>query len=150
MIEDILDVNGNVIGQIELPDDSTSDQIAAALAIYTYQIPIVPVAQVVANSISAAATFGNQLIFQFAANNVLTGITQAGKTIPVALYLQTLGYYLRSGSLYAAITEIQNLIADTSDAKAALSPFITNAILYNYMNQIQVYLNAPVTPNPGA
>lgn len=145
----LIDSYGNAIGSVTVLE-ADSDLLAALVALHAW-VPIPPTTiQLVTGSIASAADFGNQLIFQFAAQNVLLGITQAGKTIPVALYLQTLGYYLRSGSLYAAITEMGNLIADTSDDKAALSPYITNNVLYSYLNEIQTYLNIPLTQNPGS
>lgn len=105
--------------------------------------------QIVMGSIESAMSFGQQLTVQYAAQNVLAGITQAGKTQVVADYLQNVSYYMNAGSLYAAIDEMNTLIADTSDDKTAVSPYVTNNILYSYMNQIQTYLEIALTPNPG-
>jgi len=96
-----------------------------------------------------AITFGQALIVRFATQNVMAGITQAGKTQAVLAYSSDLYTYLSTGSLYVALAEIETMIADTSDAKAALAPFISNAVLYTYLNQIQLYLGLTVTPNPG-
>ena len=79
-------------------------------------------------------------MLQYAANNVLLGITQAGQTQAVANYLQQTLLYLQSGSLYAAIAQINIYIADTSSTKAALSPYVTNAVLTSFKNQIQAWL----------
>ena len=128
---------------------SSIDQTTLSSIMAAY-VNSLPTSQIVANSISNAIKFGQQLTVSFAAQNVLSGITQAGQTIPVATYMQSIAYYLNSGSLYAAITEINTLIADTSSTKTALSPFITNNILYSYLNQIQAYLGITQTPNPGA
>lgn len=106
--------------------------------------------QIVQASIQNAQTFGNNLLLEFAADNVLAGITQAGKTIPVSDYLENAYNYLSAGSLYAGIQEINTLIADTSDDKTNCAPFITNDVLYNYMNKIQTYLGIPLTSNPGS
>ena len=99
--------------------------------------------------VQSAITFGNTIILQFATQNVMAGITQADKTQAMLDYSSNLLTCLSSGSLYAAIAEIVIMIADTSDAKVNLSPFVTNDILYAYMNQIQGYLKVPLTPNPG-
>lgn len=96
-----------------------------------------------------AITFGQALIVQFATQNVMAGITQAGKTQAVLAYSSNLYTYLTTGSLYVALAEVEIMIADTSDAKIALAPFVSNAVLYTYLNQIQLYLGIPVTPNPG-
>lgn len=150
MIENILDSLGNIIGTIELPDDSTPEFVQSQLDLYAYVPLRLTSLTIVLNSVAAASDFGAKLIMQYAAQNVLAGITLAGKTIAVATYLQQLGYYLNSGSLYAAITEIQTLIADSGSTKASLSPFITNDILYTYLNDIQSYLGVAPTPNPGS
>jgi hypothetical protein len=96
-----------------------------------------------------AAAFGIQLANTFAATNAMTGITQAGLTGAVLAYTDNLYNAMTTGSLYEAITIINAMIADTSSTKTALSPFITNDILYSYLNQIQNWLEIPETPNPG-
>ena len=150
MIHNIIDVNGNTIGTLELPDSYTSDQVAAALAIYTYVPPAPTTQQRVSSAIQSSIDFGNALMLEFSTDNVLKGITQAGQTQAVANYLANLLNYISSGSMYAAITEINNLIADTSTTKQNLSPFITNDVLYAYLNKIQAFLNLPLTANPGS
>lgn len=106
--------------------------------------------QIYTTLVQNAIIFGQNLTIQFATQNIMSGITQSGKTQAVLDYASDLYTYLSTGSLYVAITEIQTMIADTSDAKTALAPFITNSILYSYMNQIQGYLNLPLTINPGS
>jgi hypothetical protein len=149
MIENILDANGNIIGTLEVPDGTDPTVVSEMLALYAYVPTAMSSVQIVSNSISQAMQFGQGLIIQFAAQNVLSGITQSGQTIAVATYLQPLGYLLNSGSLYGAITVINSLIADTSTTKTNLAPFVTNNILYNYLNQIQTWLGLPLTINPG-
>lgn len=100
-------------------------------------------------AIQAAMTFGQQLIVQYSAQNVAAGVTQAGQTQAVANYLGPMINYLITGSLYAAVEQINTYIADTSSTKTGLSPFVTNDILYAYLNQIQTYLKIPLTTNPG-
>lgn len=101
-------------------------------------------------AISNAMQFGTQLLVQYATQNVLAGITQAGKTQSVMDYCHELAHCLITGSLYAAISQITVMIADTGTAKTNLSPFITNNTLYTFMNKIQTYLGLPLTPNPGS
>jgi hypothetical protein len=96
-----------------------------------------------------AASFGLQLANTFAATNAQMGITQAGLTGAVLSYTNNLYSAITTGSLYEAITIINAMIADTSSTKTNLSPFITNDILYSYLNQIQTWLEIPLTPNPG-
>lgn len=141
----ILDYQGNIIGELTLPDDATDDQWSNALASYAAP-PIIPTAQQVAEEeINDACNFGQALITQFAAANALAGITQSGQTLAVISYTADLSQCLYTGSLLAAITLLQGMIADSSEAKTACSPFITNAIIESYMNQIQTYLGIPLT-----
>ena len=99
--------------------------------------------------VAAAITFGNSIVLQAAARNISLGITQAGQTLPMMEYTAGLVSCLTTGSLYQAITSIEAMIADTSTAKTNLAPFINNDALYGVLNQIQTYLNIPLTPNPG-
>lgn len=96
-----------------------------------------------------AISFGNQLILQFAVQNTVSGITQAGQTLNVMNYTGALNLSLSTGSLYVAMSQISAMITDTTTTKTSLSPFITNDILYNYLNQIQTWLEIPLTVNPG-
>lgn len=104
--------------------------------------------QVAIASVEAAVEFGQNLINQFAAQNALAGITPSGKTGPVLSYTMNLSQCLYTGSLYAAISVLEGMLVDTSSAKNACSPFITNDIIYTYLNSIQTYLEIPLTPNP--
>ena len=99
--------------------------------------------------VSNAIAFGNSLIVQYAAQNVSLGITQAGKTAAVMNYMNLLTSCLSTGSLYEAINQMNVILADTSDTKTNLAPFVTNNTIYFYLNQIQTYLGIPLTPNPG-
>jgi hypothetical protein len=101
--------------------------------------------QIIESEIDAASIFGENLITQFAAQNAIAGITTAGATLPVLSYTADLSQCLYTGSLLAAITIMQGMLTDTSSAKTACSPFITNIILTSYINQIQTYLEIPLT-----
>lgn len=90
--------------------------------------------------INDAVVFGNKLIIEVATENVLMGITQAGKTKAVSDYCVNLQYYLRTGSLYAAIDEIDTLIAAVPPGD--LDPFITVDRLNIYKSKIQAYLGS--------
>lgn len=104
--------------------------------------------QIYTTLVNNAVAFGQSLTIQFATQNVMAGITQAGQTQAVLTYASDLYTYLSTGSLYVAISEIESMIADTSSEKTSLAPFITNAILYSYLCQIQGYLGITLTPDP--
>lgn len=88
--------------------------------------------------IQKAQVFGDELMREFMAENIMLGITQAGKTIAVANYLHKLMHYISTGSLYAVLTEIETLKADTG--KDNLSPFVTNDRLEAYAQKVRNYL----------
>lgn len=88
--------------------------------------------------VSGAIAFGNELIVDFAAENVLMGITQAGKTKDVADYLSDLMRYAQTGSLYEVINEVDRLIA--AGLPVDLEPFVTLARMQNFRQRVVDYL----------
>lgn len=165
-------INDNVIQNIIVLDNSSMSSIFSAGFQYFIQVdilnpqpdvgwtydgttfsppmPIGPSAlQVAITSVEAAVEFGQNLINQFAAQNLLTNITASGQTGYVLSYTMTLSQCLYTGSLYAAISVLEGMLVDTSSAKTICSPFITNDIIYTYLNSIQSYLEIPLSVNPG-
>lgn len=88
-----------------------------------------------------AVEFGNNLMIEFAAENILLGITQAGKTKQVADYLQNVMRYIQSGSLYEVISEIDSLIS--AGIAPELAPFVTEARLLAFRGKVTAYLGMP-------
>jgi predicted P-loop ATPase len=88
--------------------------------------------------ISEAMEFGRTLVVDFAAENVLMGITQAGKTKAVADYLSDVSRYTQTGSLYEVISEIDRLIQE--GLPSDLEPFITESRLIAFKQKIIDYL----------
>lgn len=74
----------------------------------------------------------NQLSGQFAAENVLMGITQLGKTKLIADILAGVLRYGQSGSLYEVLNEIDRIVVT-----AEMAPFITAARLSEMKIKIQ-------------
>ena len=147
---------------VELGDDATlpgdnwtlmtADELAtyrathqASYSAWATPFYATPMATIVGRKIADAKQFGNDLIDSIAIQNVLTGITQVGKTKIFVDYCWSLIIYLKTGSLYAAVIEFDAMIADTSDAKTALSPFVTNANLEVTKNKIQSFLGVALT-----
>lgn len=123
-----------------------SNQDLAAIEIYwrelTLEIYNTPTAEeqvlYLSNILKDARDFGNALIAQFAMENVAQGITQAGKTRAVADYCYKIQYYLSTGSLYAAMEELQERV---SDCPEELAPYVTPARLTSYLNKLKTYLH---------
>lgn len=84
------------------------------------------------------SVFVENLVFEFAAENIEMGITQAGKTKLVADFLRNINYYMRSYSLYEAVVEINTEISNGLDPN--LAPFITESRLNDFSNKIVEFL----------
>jgi hypothetical protein len=135
---EILNYLGEIIGELSLPEGTTEEQWEAALAPYS-AAPIIPtMQQIVEKKITDAKEFGDKLLNEFATENVLMGITQAGKTIEVTDYLHKLSHYMMTGSLYAALTEIDVILADTN--RDHLAPFVTTERMEIYKDKIKQFL----------
>lgn len=124
--------------------DTISDADTAAVTNYWNSLTSTsfnPTTQdIVTAKINDAIVFGNQIIIQAAVENVLLGITQAGKTKEVSDFLDNLQMYLRSGSLYAAITEIDTLVA--GDIPSDITTWVNVDRLNQYKTQINTYLGS--------
>lgn len=91
--------------------------------------------------ITDATKFGLQLADEFKVENVLMGITQAGKTGAVTTYLHWVSHYCSEGSLYEAINEIdKKLIAGLPPD---LAPFVTADRLNAFKAKLKAYLGIP-------
>jgi hypothetical protein len=64
----------------------------------------------------------NEIIRQFATENILMGITQAGKTKLIADSMSSVMYYCQTGSLYEVLTAL-----NTINITPEMSPFLTTA-----------------------
>lgn len=89
--------------------------------------------------IADAMDFGKQLMVEFSAENVLLGITQAGKTKEVLVFLAEIKNAMDTGSLYTAMNEIDGLISN--GLPQDLAPFITEQRLLGFKTKIQGYLS---------
>jgi hypothetical protein len=94
----------------------------------------------ISNIVNNARNFGTQLMNKFTLENITMGITQVGKTYALTMYCHKLVHFLSIGSLYAGLEEVNNLIADNSQTKTDLNPFITNDRLTVYKKHIETYL----------
>jgi hypothetical protein len=82
--------------------------------------------------------FGESLMDSSAADNIRFGITQAGKTKLIGDAVRDVVYYLRSGSLYEAMTAIDAIVITPE-----MAPFITAENLVLFKNKIRAYLGLP-------
>lgn len=124
----ILDFKNNVIGQLELPDNTSAEQVQLILASYAQPPPSAQ--QITQQKIQNAINGFNNIMLQYVASNVLGGITQMGKTELIADALADVQRYGQSGSLYAAITALQ-AVEITPD----MAPFLTPDVVASLVNQ---------------
>lgn len=126
-------------GFVELPLDEYL-ALKASFDLSAYLAAISPSPTELAKAkISAARDFGHDLIEDFAVGNMLLGIVPAGKTEAVTMYLHKLNHFVENGSLYAAVEEIDAIMARGVDS--SLAPFVTDARLIEFKAKIQTYLN---------
>jgi hypothetical protein len=76
--------------------------------------------QIVKQKVQKAMIGANIIIEQFATENILMGITQAGKTKLIADTLRDVFYYFQTGSLYESLNAIDSLVLTQE-----MEPFLT-------------------------
>lgn len=133
-----IDISGTTV-DCHFTETLDAGEEASLNSIITNHNPV-DLNQIYQQIISNAITFGNKLITEFAAENVIMGITQDGMTKTVRTNLMEVTSCLSTGSLYDAITEIKTLPEEKKDPK-----YITNARLIVFLNKIETYLNIPIT-----
>lgn len=94
--------------------------------------------EIVQGIITNAMIFGQKLMVEFAAENVMMGITQAGKTKAIADYLANVIRYIQTGSLYEVINEINAL--ELAGVPVELDPYISTARLDEFKAKVEAYL----------
>lgn len=94
--------------------------------------------QIVTAKIDSAIKFGMSLVTEFAADNVIMGITQDGMTSTVRKNMEQVFLAVSTGSLYDAIFEIKQIPPEKKDSK-----YITDSRLLVFINKIETYLNIP-------
>jgi hypothetical protein len=92
------------------------------------------------NILTPAMVFGNELIKEFASENIAMGITQDGLTSWVRDIAADIMGAVSTGSLYDAMVHIKHIDPSEYDTK-----YITAARLLSYLNKIEAYLNLPLS-----
>ncbi len=131
MIRNILDGNGDVIGQIELPDDTPEAVWEAKLTPYA-GAPTMSDHDRVKAAVLKAQAFGHDLIVEFAVQNILNGLT-ASQIAALATKLAGVQALLSSGSLHTALLAIQSLTPDAN---------LTQDTINDFAGRIQDYLGS--------
>lgn len=121
-------------------DTSLPNQQEIIDLINSFQPSIPTGVQIVSKIIEDAIVFGNSLIVEFAAENVIMGITQDGMTGTVRKRMEQVILALSTGSLYDAISEAKAIPEQDKDTK-----YITNARLLQFVNKLETYLQIPLS-----
>lgn len=121
--------------------DLIQDQIDAINTIINNHNPL-DMDAIIQAKIDDAVVFGKEIMDAFKRENILMGITQAGKTKAVQDYLHRVEHYVSSGSLYAGKDEVMAII-NANAIPVDLAPFVTVARLKVFVNKILVYLQLP-------
>lgn len=90
--------------------------------------------------VRSAMSFGQNLMVEFAAENIKMGITQEGMTKTVREAMADVVLAIQTGSLYDTIDEIKAIPAASKDGK-----YITDDRLLEYLNKIETYLGISVS-----
>jgi hypothetical protein len=93
---------------------------------------------VIIEAVKGAIEFGHELLISYSMENVLLGITEAGKTEAVLDFLAPIKNAVETGSLYLVIAKIDGLMFDGLPEN--LAPFVTDEKLTNFKNAITKYL----------
>lgn len=128
MTRDILDYQGNVLGQLTFPDDTSEDAWALALAAYA-KPPPAPI-DIVTDRISHYQDLSAAAIRQMLAINTLNGITLAQSWQAMQDYGIIL-QMVRFGMFPTAIYALQN---------AQPSGFISQDMLNSWIEMLQAML----------
>lgn len=91
-------------------------------------------------AVGAAIGFGQGLVTEFAAENVILGITADNMTGAVLTKMQGVLVAVQSGSLYEAITRAKAIPAEDKDVK-----YITDARLLAFVNKIETFLGVELS-----
>lgn len=128
---DILDPDGNIIGQLTLPDGTPENIWTIKLAEYSTLQTDLPIEIKIKNKILAAMDFGKNLIVEYATSNILSGFT-IEQIQYIVQQTMTVQIALNTGSLYVALDELSKIPIDDS--------IITIARIAEFRHKIQDYL----------
>jgi hypothetical protein len=119
-------------------DPLTEENLLELTTIIENHQPQLP-QKIAEDSVEKAIIFAQHLTINFAAENVVMGITQAGKTKEVSDFLADVTRYAQTGSLYEVINELDSLVA--AGLPQELEPFVTETRLNTFKNKIIEHLS---------
>lgn len=151
----VINTSGATCG-VAFADDLSSENQAILSAIVSNHVPLTTAEGLAKYLETTVYPFVKSLINSFAAENISSGITQAGKTghvlslftkrfpVPNVDFPNSLKSAMDTGSLYLAKDIIQH-IRDTPTEFTGLDPFITDAKLLAMKNKIETFLGVTLS-----
>jgi len=152
---------------LDYETSSARPSMAAALNSYFGQemySSILPINDRIDSALKDAIAFGDQIMMQFKRESILLGISYSDKIPYVHSILHILNHMLEAGSAKEAIKEVDRVIALADSfvishdrlepdgtisvleyTKGELAPFVTNARLRSFKNQLEDYYGLPRT-----
>lgn len=116
---------------VEFDGNLTSQEIDSLNVLMANHDPSgVQTVHYVQNKILAAMNFGQMLMVEYGAKNILAGMTNA-QVRQVSDKLEVIQRLLSSGSLYCALDEMDNITPDE---------LVTQAVIDEFKGKIQAYL----------
>jgi hypothetical protein len=113
-------------------------------ALETSLIPInahaMALASIKSSVLAPAVSFGELLMNDFTAENILLGITQYNMTAVVLERMNAVVIALQTGSLYDAVLKVRQIPQSDYDAI-----FITAPRLLAFINKVETYLGLPLS-----
>jgi hypothetical protein len=116
------------------------DYAALVSSLATANATAMTTASIRVGILEPAQKFAAKIIAEFASENILMGITQAGMTGTVRAATTSTIAALVTGSLYDAMAEARAIPAENKDPV-----FVTDARLLQFINKIEAYLGLPAS-----
>lgn len=136
MDQDTLEITEQIV-QVETEEPVSAEEQIILEALIP-QHPILLARMDLFRRVNTARELGSAIISEFATENIMLGITQAGKTTEVRRATADIMSALQTGSLYDAMEEIKRVSELDKDPT-----FLTDARLLTFLNKIEDYLELP-------
>lgn len=126
---------------VRMDGELSSEELTVLEDLVNSSVVVNPTVQVIyQNVVRDAITFGNQVIFEFAVENVLLGITGLGLTSKVRKVTSEITSALMTGSLYDAVFEITKLQGEDLD-----DVILTPTRILAFRHKLETKLGKPLS-----
>jgi hypothetical protein len=138
--EDIEDGDVDAYRELGWEVLTTSEYLALESSLIPINARAMALASIKSGVLAPAVAFGETLINDFTAENIMLGITQYGMTAVVLERMGAVLSALQTGSLYDAIVKVRQIPQSDYD-----SIFITVPRLLAFINKVETYLGLPLS-----